>query len=188
MRTSRSFPSCLILMLFAALVAQSLNAEEKAIEQYSASIMIVGSAKGRTPITIRIFSYTPDEEVAKLAELLKTKGQDAVADAIWKTARGHIAPVGGVGIDINYARVLNTEKGKVIRMVSARQMPFWEQSSGRPSTDYPFSILDLTIGSDGRMEGKVIAKAKVEINKENVLQLNSYGSQTIILNNIKKDD
>jgi len=186
MRTSRSFTFCLILVFFAALAAQSLNAEEKAIEQYSASVTIMGSAKGRTPITIRIFSYTPDEEVAKLAELLKTKGEDAVADAIWNQRRGHIAPVGGVGMDINYVRAFNSDEGKIIRMVTARQIPFWELRSGRSSTDYQFSIVELTIHSDSKIAGSVIAKAKIEINKENVLQVKSYGSETIRLMNIKK--
>lgn len=186
MRTPRSFTFSLILMLFAAPVAQLLNAEEKPIEEYSASITRIGSAKGPTTIAIRIYSYTPEEEVAKLAELMKTQGQDAVADAIWNVARGHIAPVGDVGMDINYVRAVSSDKGKTIRMATARQMPFWEQSSGRSSTDYPFSIMELTIGNDGKIVGSVIAKAKIEINKDNGLEVKSYGSDSVRLMSIKK--
>ena len=186
MRIPRSFTFSLILMLFAPLVAQLLNAEEKPIEEYSASITMIGSARGPTTIAIRIYSYTPEEEVAKLAELMKTKGQDAVADAIWNVARGQIAPVGELGMDINYIRAVNTDKGKTIRMATARQVPFWEQSSGRPSTDYPFSIIELTFGNDGKILGSVIAKAKIEINKDNGLEVKSYGSDSIRLLSIKK--
>lgn len=162
-------------------------AEDKAIESYSASVERIGSARGPMPISIRIYGYTSDEDAVKLAETLKSLGQDAVADAIWKTAKGYIAPVGGVGIDINYIRVLKSDKGQTIRMVTARQMSFLEIKRSGLSTEYPFGVLDLTIGNDGKMEGKVIAAAKIQFNKDNAVEIKSYGSDSVRLLNIRKD-
>ena len=188
MKQSQYFIFGLILIFCGALLFRIVYAaEDQAIESYSASVTRMGSAKGPTPITIRIYSYTSDEDAAKLAEMLKSRGQEAVADSIWKVKKGHIAPVGGVGMDVNFIRVLKSNKGQTIRLVTARQMSFLELKRSGLSTQYPFGILDLTVGNDGKIEGRIIAAAKVQFNKDNVVEVKSYGSDAIRLLNIKKD-
>lgn len=162
-------------------------AEDQAIESYSASVTRMGSAKGPMPISIRIYAYTSDEDVAKLSEMLKSRDQEAVADAIWKVKMGHIAPAGGVGIDVNFIRVLQSDKGKIIRLATARQMSFLELKRSGLSTEYPFGILELTVGNDGKIEGTITAAAKIQFNKDNVLEVKSYGSERLRLLNIRKD-
>ena len=185
MHTSRYFIFALILTLLFASAA--VYAQDKPIEQFSASIISMGgSTKAPTPITIRIFRYTPEEEVAKLRSLLESKGSDAVADAIWNERMGHISPVGGVGMDINYVRSINTSEGKIIRMATARVIPFWELRSSRPSVDYPFNIMELVILNNGKIQGSVIARAKVQFNKDHGLEIKSYGSDRLRLVNIRK--
>ena len=177
-------------LLFASLlilICQFTIADEKPIEQFSATISAIGSAKGPTPITIKIYTYTPPSDVAMLRDLLKSKGDDAVADEVWKHKVGYIAPVGGLGMDINYARTFETDQGRTIRMATARAMPFWEMRSGRPSTDYPFSMVELIIGKDGKISGTLTAAAKVDINQDNVLEIKKYGSDRLRLINIKKE-
>ena len=182
------FLFALVLLFWAGSFSRNVYAaEDQAIESYSASVSRIGSAKGPMPITIRIYSYTPDEDAAKLAEMLKSHGQETVADAIWKVQRGNITPVGGVGIDVNYIRVLQSDKGKIIRMVTARQMSFLELKRSGLSTEYPFGILELTIGTDGKIGGTVIAAAKIQFNKDNVPEVKSYGSDSVRLLNIRKD-
>ncbi|PWT89879.1 MAG: hypothetical protein C5B54_08220 [Acidobacteria bacterium] len=178
---------CLILLFIGILSVRSIKADEQPIESYSASISSMGgSSRAPTPVNIRIFSYTSDEDRERLAEMLKTKGQDAVADAIFKVVKGKITPVGGVGMDINYIRALQTDKGKTIRLACARQMSFFEQNQAGLSTEYPFTIVDLTFGNDGKIEGTIVAKASVQLNKDNVVDIKSYGSDRLRLLNIKK--
>jgi hypothetical protein len=51
-----------------------------------------------------ISSYTTDEEVDKLAALLKEKGQDALRNALEKKDKGQLNPAGCVRNQIAVAR------------------------------------------------------------------------------------
>lgn len=178
-----------LCLLFAILTSLPLvaQADDKVIESYNATItMLGGPGRGPIPIRILIYSITPEDEVAKLAETLKSGGQDALVDALDKTPqRGRISPVGQLGNDLNYVRVINTEKGRVIRMLSNRNMSFLELTRGGRSTDYPFGIVELVIGNDGKIEGTVIGGAKIEV-KDNALEVESFGIQPLRLMSIKK--
>src|SRR5262249_30849583 len=155
---------CVVLMLLVLMISQ-IQADDKVIESYSASLAnMQGAGRGPVQIKLLVYSYTPDEEVQKLAQTLKTGGQDAVEKALWNTQRGKVAPVGALGVDVNYVRVLNSDKGKIIRMVTARPMSFLELRNNGRSTDYPFGIVELVIGNDGKIEGSMIAAAKIEVN------------------------
>lgn len=177
---------CLLLVILIALPLAA-QADDKVIESYNATItMLGGPGRGPIPIRILIYSITPDAEIAKLAETLRSGGQDALVDALDKAPqRGRISPVGQLGNDLNYVRVLNTEKGRVIRMISNRNMSFMELTRGGRSTDYPFGIVELVIGNDGKIEGTVIGGAKIDV-KDNALEVESYGIQPLRLMSLKK--
>ena len=163
-------------------------AQQQPIAKYSASVENrPGSSRGLVPITINIYSYTPDDEVKKYAEALKTGGQDALDKAIWNVKRGHVTQVGGVGLDINYAREIDTPNGKMIRMVSSRPMSIYEFGRNVPSTDYPFGVIEITVGKDGKMTGKVIGAAKLKLTPDNILQIETYGSRSARLLSVKQD-
>jgi len=176
---------CSLISLF-CFTLHFAYAADQPIAKYSASIENrPGSSRGLVPITINIYSYTPDEEVKKLAETLKTGGQDALDKSIWDVKRGHVAQVGGVGLDINYAREIETPNGKMIRMISSRPMSFYEFSRNVPSTDYPFGVIEITVGKDGKLTGKIIGAAKLELAADNILQIKTYGSRSARLLSVK---
>lgn len=182
--------SLVILLLgFLLIVPQMVPADDKVIESYSASLAnMQGAGRGPIQIKLLIYSYTPEDEVQKMAQTLKQGGQDALEKALWDIQRGKVAPVGALGVDVNYVRVLNSDKGKIIRMVTARPMSFLELRNNGRSTDYPFGIVELVIGNDGKVEGSIIAAAKIEINKDNVLEVESYGTQPLRLMSLRKND
>ena len=175
------------VVFFVCVVFQFAYAEDQPIEKYSASIENrPGSSRGLVPITIKIYSFTPDDVVKKLAETLKTGGQDGLDKAIWDVKVGHVEQVGSVGLDINYVRKFDTPNGQMIRMVSSRPMSFYEFSRNVPSTDYPFGVIELTTGKDGKLTGKIIGAAKLELTADNILQIKTYGSRSARLLNVKK--
>jgi len=169
------------------ILALSVHAEDKVVESYTARVANMGGAiSGPFTINIHIYGYTSDEEVAKLAGLLKSKGQDAVASEIFHDEKGRIVPVGRLGNDLNYIRVLKSDKGKIIRMVSARPMSFLEVRNSGRSMDYPFGIVELVIGNDGKIEGSAIAAAKIQLNKDNILEVESFSNQPLRLMTVEK--
>lgn len=179
---------CFAMVAVLLATAMPLSAgDDKVIESYSATItMLGGPGKGPIPINILVYSITPDEDVARLINIMKTGGQDALVDAFDKEPqRGRISPVGRLGNDLNYIRAIDTPKGRILRMVSNRNMSFMELTNAGRSTDYPFGILELVIGSDGKIEGTAIGGAKLEV-KDNTLEVESYGIQPLRLMNLKK--
>jgi hypothetical protein len=184
----KNFPTvmCSLISLL-CLIFQFGYADNEPIEKYSASIENrPGSARGLVPITISVYSYTPEEEVAKLAAALKSGGQDALDKAIWDVKRGHVTQVGGVGLDVGYIRALDTPNGKMIRMITSRPMSFYEFGRNVPATEYPFGVLELTTGKDGKMQGRIIGAAKLTLSADNVLQIETYGSRSARLLSVKK--
>src|SRR5690349_11686743 len=75
-------------------------------EAYTGVAMGTGGSVGGKSLSFdfRIERYTSDEEVDKFAELVKTKGTDALRSALEKEDVGRINPVGTIGNQIAVAR------------------------------------------------------------------------------------
>jgi len=97
-------------------------------EAYSAvAVGTGGVAGGKTmQFDFRIKKYASDEEIDQYAELLKTKGPDALRSAFEKLDAGQISPVGRVGNQIAVARKQKVGSDTQITIVTARIMPFIE--------------------------------------------------------------
>jgi hypothetical protein len=177
------------LMFCAILLPRMGESREKVLEGYTASLInMAGVGKGPIQIKILIYSYTTKEEFDSLAGALQKGGQDAVARGMDKMEKGRIAPNFSTGNDVNYIRTFDTDKGRVIRFVSNRPMSFMELRNSGRSTDYPFGIIELVIAKDGTIDGSVIGAAKIKINKDNALEVESYGTEPLRLQNIRKMD
>jgi len=169
------------------LPAAEKEKEKKEREEYSATA-IVASGPGASVVsfTIRIDSFTPDEEVLKLAEILKSQGPQELAKAVEKTERGRIAPVGRIGNDINVARSFQTEKGRVIRLFLNRPLGFLELRHAGRSLEYQFSVIELILNDKGEGEGVAVGAAKIRFNEKNELEIESYGQSATRITNVHR--
>ncbi len=177
--------SCLLLPA-SAQEEKEKKEKKKQREEYSATAIVTGGGAAMVSLSFVIDSFTPDDEVLKLAEILKSQGPDGLAKAIDKTQRGRIAPVGRLGNDINIARSFQTEKGRVIRLVSNRPLGFLELRGGGRSTDYQFSVVELILNEKGEGEGVALAAAKIKFNKDNQLEVENYGRDPIRITNVRR--
>ncbi len=179
--------ACLLAtLLLQASGDEKKDKEKKQREEYSATALITSGRASMLSLSILIDSFTPDDEVLKLAEILKAQGPDALAKAIDKSRRGRIAPVGRIGNDINVARSFQTEKGRVIRLVSNRPLGFLELRQGGRSVDYQFSVIELTLDEKGNGEGVALGAAKIKFNKDNRLEVENYGQSAIRITNVHR--
>ena len=175
-----------MFFLFLLIASLSFGADSKP-EVYTATAIDTNSPT-RIPVKIYIYSQTSDEEVVELANLLKTKGADAVLKKIGKAERGRLAPIGRTGTDVGFVRKRPVEKGTLIMMVMERPVAFRELFRSARSTDYPFGILQMQIHEDGKAEGSLIVAAKVQFTKENTVEVESYGIAPMRLMGLKKLD
>ena len=182
--------SLILCCASAALLLQASGEEKekkkKQREEYNATAIVTSGGASMVSFTILIDSFTPDDEVLKLAEILKAQGPDTLAKAVDKTQRGRIAPVGRIGNDINVARSFQTEKGRVIRLVSNRPLGFLELRRGGRSVDYQFSVIELTLNEKGEGEGVALGAAKIKFNKDNRLEVENYGQSAIRITNVHR--
>ncbi len=139
-------------------------------------------------IDIRIDRHTTDEEVAEYIAILKEKGQDQLRRTLEKADVGSISPAAAVGTDLAIARVFETPEGKVIRLVTARQMRFLELYHGGRSTDYPFTIVEIRLNKEGKGEGAIMGGTQIRFNKEGKLEIESFGNQYAKLVNVRTWD
>jgi hypothetical protein len=183
--------SLMLIFLMGVSFALAEEKKEKSKGEFYSGVVIGtgGAIGGRSMnLDIRINEHTSDEDIVGYVNLLKEKGQNQLRLELEKMNVGKISPSGRVGTDIAIARVFDGPDGKVIRLVTARQMPFLELYHGGRSTDYPFSIVEIRLDQDGKGAGSIIGGAKIKFTDEGRVEIESYGNQYAKLTNVRAWD
>ncbi len=184
----------LVLMLLLAAGAAPDGRQDKqdkndGREEFSAilsNISNVGGA-GITPLTIRINRWTSDADDERLLGILRDKGQGAFLDALLDgKAVGSISTPTSLKYDFFYARQSATKDGgRRIMLISDRPMTVSERASAAPSRDYPFTVIDLQIPSEGKGEGTLAQQVQLRL-LGNILGIENLATGPMKLGDIKK--
>jgi hypothetical protein len=142
---------------------------------------------GATPVDIAINRWTTDAERDRLVSLFKEKGSKALLSALQDMKPvGTISTPGSVGYDLRYARELTGEDGgRRVILATDRPIGFWESSNSPRSLDYPFLLIELRLNKAGEGEGKLSLATKLTLN-DNVLVIENYANQPVMLNEVKE--
>ena len=163
--------------------------EKKEATVYTAFIAGVKAGYGGRSrgLTIRIEGYTSDEKVEEYLGLIREEEDWLLRDTLEKVrGLGRIAMDGFVGNELAVIRQRDTEGGKLITLVTARNMAFIERAYGFRSTRYSYSFLQLLVDEEGKGQGTVIGAAKARFNKEGILEIESYGLQPFQLFQVRR--
>ena len=184
-------------MRYLAVLALSLLAfmrptaaqENTGREEFSAilsNISNVGGA-GITPLTIRITRWTSDADEERLLGVLRDKGQGAFLDALLDgKAVGSISTPTSLKYDFFYARQSTTKDGgRRIMLISDRPMTVSERVSAAQSRDYPFTVIDLQIPSEGKGEGTLAQMVQLRL-LGNILGIENLATGPMRLSDVKK--
>jgi hypothetical protein len=180
---------CLLILAVALLVPtlfgqQGANQEEA----YSAVAMGTGGSVGGQSMhfDFRVKRYATDDEIDRLAGLLKEKGPDALRRELEKLDTGRIRPAHSVGNQIAVARKRQDGADTVITIITARQMPFTELYRNGRTVDYPFGFLQVKLNGKGEGTGQIMAAAKIRFDKKKGhYEIESYGNQYIKAVNVR---
>jgi len=167
---------------------QKIEKEKKKRETYTAVAIGTGGRVGGRSMNLNFYidEYTTDDQVREYLGVLQEKGNDGLRRVLEKVKVGRVAPAATTGTDLAIARKLITDTGQeIIRVVSARPMPFLELYHGGRSTDYPFTIIELSLNPDGPGQGAVLGAAQLEFDDKGTLQIESYGNQYVKLTNVR---
>jgi len=142
------------------------------------------------PVEFVINRYSSDAERDDLLKTLQDKGPEKLLDALQKLPRiGYFRTPNSTGYDLKFARkVPGDDGGEKITMITDRYITFWEAANRPRSIDYPFTLIEVHMGPEGKGEGKLSLATRITYDKKNnTVVLEDYKSQPTALNEVKRE-
>lgn len=158
-------------------------------EVYTGNLIYVGGSRGtvNTTFTMRINSYTPDDEVLRLTRFLQDGKQDALLKVLEDRKLGTIQVGSSLGQDINAVWLsVGPEGERKITALSKRWVGVFEQRRGTRSLDYPFTYVELFVDERGKGDGGLIPAAKVRALNDKTIEVENFGTYPARLVNIRR--
>jgi hypothetical protein len=169
-RVSTFAAACAALALTMASVTTA-RAQEPVGRFYGIVVNMSAEVPGTatTPINIVINRWSTAGEQDNVIGTVLEKGGNALVGVLQKMQPvGRVAPVGGVGFNIQYATRTRGQDGmERIVLLTDRPMSFVERWVGGRSIDYPFLLMELAIRPSGEGEGQIIVAARLSADKFN---------------------
>jgi len=142
---------------------------------------------GTAQVEITINRYTTDDARDRLMNTFREKGPEGLLKALQaEPPVGTISTPGSLSYDLRYARQLPGEEGgRRIVLATDRPIGFAEAQNSSRTLDYPFTLVELRLGKDGKGEGKLSIATKLTLN-DNVLVIENYADQPVMLTEVRK--
>lgn len=175
----------LSIFLLAGLITASQEEDQR--EEFTGRVVAMATPgpSRTTTLTMVIDKWTTDEERQKLVQALQEGGSDALLKEMRKMEVGYVRGPQTLRWILNIASSFETEKGRVVRLVTERPIFFGEAVAPTRSRDYEFGVIQFTLDENGKGEGAVIPTAKVYFDKEGKLNIEALGTGPQKLTSVK---
>jgi len=193
LRDGLSLRACAATAVLAVIVALPAAQTTNVPVRFSAIAVNVDAITARTGIStleLTINRWSTAAEREKLLDVVVTKGPEKLLGVLQgMRSVGSIRTPNSLAYDLRFAhRMPADEGGERIILATDRYMSFWETVNRPRSIDYPFMLIELRINRDGEGEGKMsIATKIIADRKNNVIVLENYGTQPVMLNHVKRE-
>ena len=164
----------------------------KPIEHLTAFAVDMSNTAMRTragTIDIVINRWSTDQERDQLLSTLREGGTDGLLRALQKIKdpAGYIRTPSSIGYPLRFARQITmADGGRRIIIATDRYVSFLEATTQPRSVDYPFMLVDIRIGADGKGTGKLMPVAKVTMNEDHVVEIENYASEPVRLTEVRE--
>jgi len=178
--------------LLTALVPFALAHTDGAVERFTA-IAVNMSNVGRTgegTVEIVVNRWSTEAERDRLLTTLLEKGPEKLLSALQRIKPvGYIRTPNRIGYDLHFAQTTPGEDGgERIALATDRRISFWEATNRPRSFDYPFTLIELHFGREGRGEGKMSVATKITADTTHkTIVLEDYANQPVMLHEIKRE-
>ena len=184
--------AAIAIVASAALALQATTGAAEIIERYVANAIAIGTP-GRAAagtVEIAIERWSTDAERDRLMTVLLEKGPNQLLDELQRLPRvGYIRTPNSIGYDLHYARKApGVDGGEHVVLATDRYINFWEAANRPRTIDYPFTLIEMHVGPDGKGEGRMsIATRIIHDKKKNEIVLENYQSQPVLLTEVRKE-
>jgi hypothetical protein len=167
--------------------AQLANNAPETFSAFAVNMNARSTRASTATVNIHVQRYSTDAERDQLMEAFKSGGQDRLLDVLQKLpVVGYIRTPTSLRYDLHFARqVPNPEGGRKVILFTDRHLAMWEVANSTRSVNYPFTLIQLELSADGTGVGKASIATKITQN-DNVIELENFDSQPVLLNNVKK--
>jgi len=181
------FPALLAALLF--FTAPGARAQTMGDpEEFSAFAVNMGNLVSGTTATliITVNRWSTQAERDKVLGTLREKGQDALLNLLRDAPRlGSLRTTSTIGYELRYAQQEpGKDGGRRVIIITDRPIGFYEATNRPPTIDYPFSVIDMQFGTDGKGEGTLSLAARIIPAGKNIV-VENYDTAPIRLNRIE---
>jgi len=144
---------------------------------------------GQQLVEITINRWSPNSERERLVGALQQKGPNELLKQLQKNKPvGRIRTPDSIGYDLRYAAQMPAEDGgRTIVIATDRPIGFWEATEHPRSIDYPFTVIQMKLDAEGNGTGTMSYATRIVAHENNVIELENFATQPIMLNNIKAE-
>src|SRR5687767_15483051 len=170
--------------LFGAWPAAQTNIQKEEFNATAIANDELGSGAGR--VQIRVTRWSTNAERDRLFDTLKTKGSRSFLAMLKDNPSvGTIKTPDSLAYDLRYAHQVRTaDGGRRIMIATDRPIGFWEEWARARSVEYPFVVIQMQVGPEGRGTGTLADAAKLRA-YVNTLELETFTIAPIMLKDIE---
>jgi len=164
--------------------AQTLGEKER-----FTAVAVVNNARtsGAGIVQIDITRWSTAAEREALIGALK-KGSAALLDMLQDTRPvGTIKTPDSLGYDLHYAhQTALPDGGRRIVIATDRPIGFWEAANRPRTIEYPFTVIQMEIGKDGKGKGTMSYATRI-IPAGNTIVLENFDTQPVMLTEVRAE-
>ena len=169
---------CTVLAVVVMPLAAEEGEEALPVRFSGTLIATAGMASGMTRVTITVEEWSSEEARKELYVALRDGGTSGLVEAMDKLDVGYIQINNSLGYRLRSAASWETEKGRMIRVVTDRPIAFAESWRGTRSQDYPIGVVEFILPPDGPGEGTLLAASQVNIDENGRIEVKSLPNNT----------
>lgn len=179
-----------ILLAVFVLVGSWAMAQTTGDPENFTAVAIVNNnlGSGAGTVQIQITRWSTGQELTTLVETLLKKGPEALLATLRDNrSTGIIKTPDSLGYDLRFAQQTPGEDGgRRIVVATDRPISFWEAKNQPRTMDYPFTIIQMHIGRDGRGKGTMSYATKV-VAHDNTIELENFASAPVMLTEVRAE-
>lgn len=178
--------ACLAALVTAPLAAQSNMAHPEKFTAFAVNASNITNRAQTSSVDITINRWSTDADRERLLSILKSKGQDALLDALQKMpVVGYINTPGSLRYDLHYARQIpQPEGGRRIVLGTDRYMTTWEAMNHPRTVDYPFTVIELQVDRHGQGKGWASLFTRITATPDGDIELENFANEPVMLNDV----
>jgi hypothetical protein len=175
-----------VILALTGLAVPSAQSAASGPEDITATLIAnnnLGSGMGTVQIYISKWSTEADR--TQLVTVLRESGPEALLKTLQKMPKvGSIRTPSSIGYDLHYARQTPVGEGRRIVIATDRPIDRIEVTEQLRTLDYPFTLIQMQLDSQGRGTGTMSYATKI-VAMDDMIQLEDFATAPVMLTNIQ---